>query len=107
MLSALGPPRFITHVRLQTMTSQAPQSTGRPPTLWNPNAAACWSLLFSPAFGALLHARNADVLGRTDEAKANRVWFWISIGYFAAAFVTTFIPAIPDGIFRFSAIGLL
>ena len=28
------------------------------PALWNPNAAANWSLLFSPAFGAWLHMKN-------------------------------------------------
>jgi hypothetical protein len=78
-----------------------------PPALWNPNAAACWSLLFTPAFGAFLHARNADNLGRTEEAKANRVWFKISITFIIVIFVTNFIPAIPDGIFRLLGIGLL
>ena len=77
------------------------------PRLWNPNAAACWSLLFSPAFGAYLHARNAESLGRTDEAKANRVWFYASLAYFGFVLVSIFIPAIPDSVFRGSAIGLL
>jgi hypothetical protein len=48
-----------------------PPPTGPPPALWNPKAAAYWSLLFSPAFGAFVHARNADAMGRVDEAKAN------------------------------------
>jgi hypothetical protein len=78
-----------------------------PPALWNPNAAACWSLLFSPAFGAFLHARNADSLGRTDEAKANRAWFYISVAFLAFTLVSVFIPAIPDGIFRLAGLGLL
>ena len=54
------------------------------PVLWNPYAAAIWSVLFSPIFGAIIHARNADALGRTKEAKANRVWFYISLFYFLA-----------------------
>jgi len=81
--------------------------TGQSPALWNPNAAACWSLLFTPAFGAYLHARNAETLGRADEAKANRVWFYLSIAYLVVAFVTAFIPAIPEGLFRLAALGLL
>lgn len=34
----------------------APQSEG--PTIWNPNAASNWSLIFSPAFGSYLHAQS-------------------------------------------------
>lgn len=78
-----------------------------PAPLWNPNAAACWSLLFSPAFGAFLHARNADSLGRKEEAKANRVWFYISIAFLLFTLVTVFVPAIPNGIFRLVGLGLL
>jgi hypothetical protein len=77
------------------------------PRLWNPNAAACWSLLFSPAFGAFLHARNADNLGRIDEAKANRVWFYVSLAYLGFVLVSMFIPVIPDAVFRGAAIGIL
>ena len=81
-------------------------TTGRPPALWNPKAAAYWSLLFSPAFGAFLHARNADAMGRVDEAKANRMWFYVLIAYLGLAFVTIFIP-IPQGLFTLASIGLL
>jgi hypothetical protein len=81
--------------------------TSPSPTLWNPNAAACWSLLFSPAFGAYLHARNAEVLGRADEAKSNKVWFYISVAFLVISFVTTFIPVIPDAPFRLAGIGIL
>jgi hypothetical protein len=81
--------------------------TDAPSALWNPNAAACWSLLFSPAFGAFLHARNADSLGRVEEAKANRVWFYVSVAFLAFTLISVFIPAIPDGIFRNAGLGLL
>lgn len=84
-----------------------PKSSDVPPALWNPNAAACWSLLFSPAFGAFIHARNAEVLGRIDEAKSNKVWYYVSLGYIAFVLVSMFIPAIPDVVFRGAAIGLL
>jgi hypothetical protein len=77
------------------------------PALWNPNAAACWSLLFSPVFGAYIHARNAEALGRAEEAKANRVWFYLSIAYLAVVFVTSSISVIPTGVFRVAGLGLL
>jgi uncharacterized protein (DUF302 family) len=46
---------------------------GSPP-LWNPNAAASWSLLLSPAFGAFLHMKNWQALGEPTRASAARVW---------------------------------
>ncbi|MGB7331460.1 MAG: hypothetical protein WBD25_08740, partial [Terriglobales bacterium] len=79
--------------------------TGRPPALWNPKAAAFWSLLFSPAFGAFLHARNADAMRRADEANANRMWFYVSLAYLGLVFATIFIP-IPEGLFTLASIGL-
>jgi hypothetical protein len=89
------------------MTTPTPPPISQPPALWNPNVAACWSLLFSPAFGAFIHARNAEALGRVDEAKANRVWFYVSIAYFGVVLVTTFIPVIPEGLFRLAGLALL
>lgn len=47
--------------------------------LWNPNAAANWSLLFSPAFGAYLHMKNWEALGDNDKAKSSKTWFISSI----------------------------
>ena len=49
------------------------------PLLWNPNASAAWSLIFSPAFGAILHAINWKVLGQPDKAKENKGWAWAII----------------------------
>ena len=85
----------------------APIPPNPPPALWNPNAAACWSLLFTPAFGAFLHARNAESLGRAGEAKANRVWFYVSLAYLGFVLVSIFIPKIPDAGFGGVALGLL
>jgi hypothetical protein len=45
------------------------------PLLWNPNAAASWSLLFSPVFGAWLHMRNWRALG--DPVRASQQGWWI------------------------------
>lgn len=42
--------------------------------LWNPKAAALWSLLLTPAFGAWLHARNWERLGHPEKAKEAQAW---------------------------------
>ena len=61
--------------------------------LWNPNAAAYWSLLFSPLFGAYLHALNWQSLGETQRASASMKWvyagivllvFYLVIGFFVS-----------------------
>ena len=49
------------------------------PALWNPGAAASWSLLFTPAFGAWLHASNWRTLGQPDKARASMIWVWLSL----------------------------
>lgn len=46
---------------------------GKELRFWNPMAAALWSLLFSPIFGALLLQTNWEHLGRKEE---NR-WTWL------------------------------
>jgi len=44
------------------------------PALWNPGAAAAWSLLFSPIFGALIHMKNWQALGDSAKAAEARTW---------------------------------
>jgi len=44
------------------------------PALWNPNAAANWSLLFSPVFGAWLQMKNWTALGETQRAASSKAW---------------------------------
>lgn len=46
------------------------------PKLWNPNSAANWSLLFTPIFGAWLHVKNWDELGKPEEAKRSMIWVY-------------------------------
>jgi hypothetical protein len=52
-------------------------------TIWNPNATANWSLLFSPALGAYLQMLNWRVLGKPEEEASSRNWFYISLGMLA------------------------
>jgi hypothetical protein len=50
-----------------------------PPPLWNPGAAANWSLLFSPAFGAFLHMKNWEALGEPAKASTAKVWAIVTL----------------------------
>jgi hypothetical protein len=80
------------------------------PTLWNPSAAALWSLLFSPIFGAVLHARNWTAIGDLPRARGQYIW---AIGYgiylcmviAASAFLPHSRPM--DSTLRFTSIGML
>ena len=42
--------------------------------LWNPNAAAAWSILFTPLFGAYLHTLNWRALGNSEQERASMRW---------------------------------
>ena len=89
-------------------SANTPAGDDQTPSLWNPNAAALWSLLFSPAFGAFLHARNAQALGRTDEAKANNVWFYASILFMAGiVLLSILVPTFPDVALNGASLGML
>jgi len=49
------------------------------PAIWNPNAAANWSLVFSPALGAFLHMLNWQALGEPGKAASAKGWFIASL----------------------------
>ena len=53
------------------------------PALWNPNAAANWSLLFTPIFGAFLHMKNWQALGETGKARVSRYWVILGAAVFS------------------------
>ena len=56
----------------------ATSETATAPALWNPNATANWSLLFTPMFGAWLQMRNWTALGEARRAATSRVWLILS-----------------------------
>jgi uncharacterized membrane protein YfcA len=80
------------------------------PALWNPGAAASWSLLFSPAFGAFLHMKNWEALGEPDKAAAAKKWAVIYlvaiVGLSLAGALLPFNKAIP-GLLRLCGFVLL
>ena len=57
---------------------------GDSPPIWNPRAAANWSLLFSPIFGALVQMKNWQALGEPDRAATSRNWAIGSVFFFVA-----------------------
>jgi hypothetical protein len=64
------------------------------PALWNPKAAAGWSLIFTPVFGAVLHMKNWQALGQREKAASARMW---AIGSAAYLVLLTIISmALPD-----------
>src|SRR5689334_11037068 len=54
--------------------TDSPHLIEKAPTLWNPRAAAAWSLMFSPTFGAILHMLNWRALGDEARARVSRNW---------------------------------
>jgi hypothetical protein len=60
---------------MQTTLKQAAPAAA----IWNPDAAANWSLLFTPAFGAYLHMRNWQALGEPALAASARRWWYASL----------------------------
>jgi hypothetical protein len=66
------------------------------PALWNPNAAANWSLMFTPAFGAYLHMLNWRAMGEEQRAAASMKWFLVGIALLLVYAVVGI--AMPDSV---------
>ena len=76
-----------------------------PPALWNPGAAANWSLLFSPAFGAFLHMKNWEALGEPAKASAAKVWAILALIVIAGASVAAVLMPTNRTLGGFSRLG--
>jgi len=74
------------------------------PRLWNPVAAARWSILFSPAFGAILHMLNWRALGEPARARGSRNW---AIAVLATLVAGIFIGLQSDRASRALSLGTL
>lgn len=69
----------------------APALLESTPALWNPNAAASWSLLLTPIFGALLHMKNWRALGEPERAATSRNWALLGVTFLALSMVGTLV----------------
>jgi hypothetical protein len=67
------------------------------PALWNPNAAANWSLVFTPIFGAFLHMKNWQALGETGKARASRYWAILGAAVFSGLTLLAVLQAQSKG----------
>jgi hypothetical protein len=93
-----------------TVEDVSPRPGEASPPLWNPSAAAKWSLLFSPIFGAALQMKNWQALGEPEKAAQSKQWLIGSIGLFALLFVLGIVLPESRGTdlaFRGAGIGLL
>ena len=75
------------------------------PALWNPNAAACWSLLFSPIFGAALHMFNARAMGDTELEKLNKGFIWGTLAVLVIASLLAIFTKINANFVGLAALG--
>lgn len=57
---------------------KAANMTAAAPKIWNPSAAANWSLLFSPLFGQIIHLLNWKALGDTKQIPQTPIWIIVS-----------------------------
>jgi hypothetical protein len=80
------------------------------PALWNPGAAAGWSLLFSPIFGSLVHMKNWQALGDAGRAAQSKNWAIGSLVALLLSLVVAFVlpesPAV-DLLMRAVGFGVL
>ena len=80
------------------------------PALWNPSAAARWSILLTPAFGALLQMKNWQALGEPDKAASSKVWVIVNLlALGAIVLASAFLPDTKalDALSRAATFGLL
>ena len=80
------------------------------PALWNPGAAAKWSFLFTPIFGATVQMKNWQALGEPEKAAKSKQWLIGSIAFFALLFALGMVLPDTKGVdaaFRGAGIGLL
>ena len=61
------------------------------PALWNPGAAASWSLLFTPVFGTILHMKNWQALGEPAKADTARSWMIANVAFILIVLAVAFI----------------
>lgn len=61
--------------------------------LWNPSAAANWSVLFSPIFGAFLQAQNWKALSDVKKSKSAMLWVYLGC---LVTFLVVVIPGLQN-----------
>lgn len=88
---------------------EAQQPRNKQVELWNPNAAANWSLIFTPIFGSYLQMKNWQTLGQLKEAEKAKYWILATVFFILFInFGAPWIDADPEQFSsRFKGLGLL
>lgn len=73
-------------------------------SLWNPNAAVNWSILFGAPLGSFLHARNWGSMGEHGKEKRSLIWFWTTATLMAAAIILPIDARVSGGVWLWSLI---
>ena len=69
------------------------------PSLWNPNVAACWCVLFTPIFGSVLVLLNWQSMQRPERVGPARAWLVASVAAFIAVLVGSIVlPLASNGL---------
>lgn len=76
-------------------TPPADSEPTEPDAIWNPGAAASWSLLFTPVFGTYIHMVNWRALKEHDRARKATMWFYIAIAVTIGSIVLS--ALLPNG----------
>ena len=91
----------------KALVEDAHTEAGPSPAIWNPNAAASWSLLFTPILGTWLHKKNWDALGQPERATSARLWFYAATATLVVTIGLQFVHVMPDGLLRALNFGFL
>ncbi len=70
-------------VEVQQSNPISAAASSQSDAIWNPNATANWSLIFTPAFGSYLQMLNWKTLGQPDKAASSQNWFYASLAILA------------------------
>lgn len=97
--SGIASPDHATAVAIEPVPAAVQQIS-----LWSPNAAGWWSILFTPVFGAWLHAKNWTQLGFPEKAKQSMRWVYAALALVVIGIVA---PILSSGFLRFAQLGLL
>ncbi|WAU72373.1 zinc ribbon domain-containing protein [Acinetobacter sp. TR11] len=90
------------HAPPQLEKTDSPRPIKKRVELWNPNAAANWSLLFTPIFGSYLQMKNWQALGKLEDANTAKNWIIFTIIFIL--FINFATPFIWDDIEKVTTI---
>ena len=71
----------LSNIGVQQSSPTSVAASDQSNAIWNPNATANWSLVFTPAFGSYLQMLNWKALGQSGKAASSQNWFHASLAF--------------------------